>query len=187
MLSVLPWQERYVSTMDNIQQIADAVQKGLYLIVRASVQQGRTRLTRLRNELYSDSFHAVLAWSCRPAKCQCCAARVTIVVYRWWKSAAISTLDFFDWMESFLYCLCYKKSRHLMVLICTHILLFWLFWRKLKQPGNKNISRMMVDKDQQLSKASHLSKGMNEIRSPKTLTNKLFLVKVQTLSMCFCF
>ena len=110
----------------------------------------------MRNE----PFHAVLAWSCRPAKCQCCAARVTIVVYRWWKSAAISTLDFFDWMESFLYCLCYKKSRHLMVLICTHILLFWLFWRKLKQPGNKNISRMMVDKDQQLSKASHLSKGM---------------------------
>ena len=47
--------------MNNIQQIADAVQKGLLLIVRASVQQGRTRLTRLRNELCSDSFHAVLA------------------------------------------------------------------------------------------------------------------------------
>ena len=47
--------------MNNIQQIADAVQKGLLLIVRASVQQGRTRLTRLRNELYSDSIHAVLA------------------------------------------------------------------------------------------------------------------------------
>ena len=28
--------------MDNIQQIADAVQKGLQLIVRASVQQGST-------------------------------------------------------------------------------------------------------------------------------------------------
>ena len=37
--------------MDNIQQIADAVQKGLQLIVRASVQQARTRLTGLRNEL----------------------------------------------------------------------------------------------------------------------------------------
>ena len=47
--------------MDNIQQIADAVQTGLLLIVRASVQQGKTRLTRLRNELCSDSFHAVLA------------------------------------------------------------------------------------------------------------------------------
>ena len=58
--------------MDNIQQIADAVQKGLELIVRASVLQGRTRLTRLRNELFS--VHAVLAWSCGLAKCQCCAA-----------------------------------------------------------------------------------------------------------------
>ena len=37
--------------MDNIQQIADAVQKGLQLIAWANVQQGRTRLTRLRNEL----------------------------------------------------------------------------------------------------------------------------------------
>ena len=54
--------------MDNIQQIADAVQKGLELIVRASVQQGRTKLTRLRNELYSDSFesfHAVLSLEMR--------------------------------------------------------------------------------------------------------------------------
>ena len=32
--------------MDNIQQIADAVRKGLKLIVRASMQQGRTKLTR---------------------------------------------------------------------------------------------------------------------------------------------
>ena len=47
--------------MDNIQQITDAVQKGRQLIVWASVKQGRTRLTRLRNELCSDSFHAVLA------------------------------------------------------------------------------------------------------------------------------
>ena len=31
--------------IDNIQQITDAVQKGLLQIVRASVQQGRTRLT----------------------------------------------------------------------------------------------------------------------------------------------
>ena len=54
--------------MDNIQQIPDAVQKGLELIVWASVQQGRTRLTRLRNDFYSDSFHAVLAWSCGLAK-----------------------------------------------------------------------------------------------------------------------
>ena len=65
--------------MDNKQQIADAVQKGL--IVRASVQQSRTRLTRLRNELHSDSFHAVLAWSCGLAKCQYCTATVAVVVY----------------------------------------------------------------------------------------------------------
>ena len=67
--------------MDNIQQIADAVQKGLELIVRASVQQGKTGLTCLRNELYSDSFHAVLAWSCQRAKFQCCTATVTVDVY----------------------------------------------------------------------------------------------------------
>ena len=65
--------------MDNIQQIADAVQKGLQLVVRASVQQGSTRLTRLRNELYSDSFHAVLALSCGRVF-QCCTA--TVVVYK---------------------------------------------------------------------------------------------------------
>ena len=35
----------------------------LALILRTSVQQGWTRLTRLRNELYSDSFHAMLALS----------------------------------------------------------------------------------------------------------------------------
>ena len=66
--------------MDNIQQVADAVQKGLELFVRASVQQGRTRQTRLRYELHSDSFHAVLAWTCGLAKSQCCTATVTVVV-----------------------------------------------------------------------------------------------------------
>ena len=70
-----------VNTMENIQQITDAMQKGLKLIVRASFQQGTTRLTRLRNDLYSDSFHGVLAWNSRPAKCQCCIATVTVVVY----------------------------------------------------------------------------------------------------------
>ena len=68
----------HTSCMDDIQKIADAVQKGLYLIVRARVQQGRIRLTR--NELYSDSFHAVLAWSCGHAKYKCCTATVTVVV-----------------------------------------------------------------------------------------------------------
>ena len=68
-------------SMDNIQQIADAVQKGLQLIVRASVQQGSTRQRRLRIELCSDSFHAVLALSCGQAKCQCCITTVTVVVY----------------------------------------------------------------------------------------------------------
>ena len=57
--------------MDSIQQIAEAVPKALTLIVRTSVQQGKTRLTRLRNELYIDSFHAVLA----------CIATVKVVVY----------------------------------------------------------------------------------------------------------
>ena len=55
--------------------------KGLLLIVRAIVQQGRTRLTHLRTELYSNSFHAMLALSCGPAKFQCCTATVTVVVY----------------------------------------------------------------------------------------------------------
>ena len=68
--------------MDNIQQIADAVQKGLELVVRASFQQDRTRLTRLINELYSDSFHAVLALSCGRAKCQCYTTTVTVVVFK---------------------------------------------------------------------------------------------------------
>ena len=40
----------------------------------------------LRNELCSDSFHAVLAWSCGRAKCQCCTATVTVVVYSWSKT-----------------------------------------------------------------------------------------------------
>ena len=51
----------WLISMDNIQKIADAVQKGLQLIARASVKQGRASLTRLRNELHSDSFNAVLA------------------------------------------------------------------------------------------------------------------------------
>ena len=67
--------------MENIQQITDAVQKGLQLIVRACVQQVSTGLRRLRIELYSDSFHAVLALSCGRAKCQCCITTVTVVVY----------------------------------------------------------------------------------------------------------
>ena len=71
----------FIANIDNMQHIADAVQKGLQIFVRASFQQGRARLTRLRNELCSDSFHAVLAWSCGPAKCQCCAPTVTVVVY----------------------------------------------------------------------------------------------------------
>ena len=87
--SLEPWDEFEVAcqisswflSMDNIQQIADAVQKDLELIVRASVQQGRTRLTCLRNELYSNSFHAVLAWICGLAKFQCCIGTVTVVVY----------------------------------------------------------------------------------------------------------
>ena len=38
--------------MDNIQQNADAVEKGLELIVQASLQRGRAaRLTRLLNKL----------------------------------------------------------------------------------------------------------------------------------------
>ena len=68
--------------MDNIvQQISDAVQKGLQLIVQASVQQGSTRLRRLRIELCCDSFHAVLALSCGRVKCQCCITTVTDSVY----------------------------------------------------------------------------------------------------------
>ena len=58
--------------MDNMQQITNAVQKGLQLIVPASVQQGSTRQTRLRTELCNnDSFHAVLALSCGQAECKC--------------------------------------------------------------------------------------------------------------------
>ena len=61
--------------MDNRQQITDAEKKGLYLIVPASVQQGRTRLTRLHTELYN----AVLAFSCGPAKC--CITTMTVAVF----------------------------------------------------------------------------------------------------------
>ena len=42
-----------IYSMDNRQQIADALQKGLQLIVPASVQQGGTRLTRLSFELWA--------------------------------------------------------------------------------------------------------------------------------------
>ena len=52
--------------MDNIQQMPDA-----NMIVRAS-RPDRTRLIRLHTKLYSDSFIAVLALNCGPAKCQCC-------------------------------------------------------------------------------------------------------------------
>ena len=83
-----------INRFDNIQQIAGAVQKGLLLIVRASFQQGRARLTRLRNELCSDSFHAVLAWSCGRAKCQCCAATVTVVVSNVMKSYQVIFAQF---------------------------------------------------------------------------------------------
>ena len=48
---------------------------------RCGFQQGRARVTRLRNELCSDSFNTVLALSCGQAKCQCCIAAVTVVVY----------------------------------------------------------------------------------------------------------
>ena len=64
-----------------MQQIADALKKGLQLIVWVSVQQCNTRLARLRNELYSDSFHAVLALSYGRAKYQCCTATVMVVFY----------------------------------------------------------------------------------------------------------
>ena len=67
--------------MDNIQQIDDVLEKGLLLIVRPTVQQARTRLTRLRTELYSDLFHAVLAFSFGPAKCQCFLTTVVVAVY----------------------------------------------------------------------------------------------------------
>ena len=56
--------------MDNIRQIADAVQKGLYIILRANVQQGST------------SLRGLLALSCGLAKCQFCLTTVTVVVYR---------------------------------------------------------------------------------------------------------
>ena len=56
------WDLYFLIKMDNIHQITDAVQKGLQLIVPASVQQGSTRQTRLRTELWNDSFHAVLAF-----------------------------------------------------------------------------------------------------------------------------
>ena len=78
--------------MDNIQQIFDAVQKDLWLVVRASVQQGITRLTCLRNDLCSDSFHGVLALNWGPAKCQCCTAKLTVVVYSIKKSSVVSML-----------------------------------------------------------------------------------------------
>ena len=77
--------------------------KGLYIIVRASVQQGSTRLRRLRIELYSDSFHAVLALSCGRAKCQYCITTVTVVVYNWKKKW--SKKNWKDYFFSKLHCL----------------------------------------------------------------------------------
>ena len=81
------------------------------------------RLTRLRNELYSDSFHAVLAWNCGRAKCQCCAATVTVVVYMNQKEEVLSILYSFTpliWISKQLCCLkcfwqnfCHKKSTQL--------------------------------------------------------------------------
>ena len=68
--------------MDNIHHIADVVQKGLKLIVWASVQQGRTRLTRLRKELYSDSFHSrCVSLELRAVQMSMLLATVTVVVY----------------------------------------------------------------------------------------------------------
>ena len=55
--------------------------------------QGRARITRLRKELCSDSFHPVLAWSCGRAKCQCCTATLTVVVYRKWLSVWLTQYD----------------------------------------------------------------------------------------------
>ena len=78
--------------MDNIQQIADAVQKVLQQIVWASVQQRRptqTRLTRLRKELCRDSFHAVLALSSGQAKYQCCIATVTVIVIQYYSNTLL--------------------------------------------------------------------------------------------------
>ena len=43
--------------------------------------QCSTRLRRLPNELYSDSFHAVLVLICGLAKFQYCLTTVTVVVY----------------------------------------------------------------------------------------------------------
>ena len=57
----------------------------VYVVVRVSVEQGRTRLTRLRTlrtKIFNYSFHAVLALICVPAKYQCCKAMVTVVVYK---------------------------------------------------------------------------------------------------------
>ena len=53
------------------------------------------RLTRLRNEICSDSFHAVLALSCGLAKCQCCVTTVTVVVYLTGKKSLIKTFKIF--------------------------------------------------------------------------------------------
>ena len=52
---------RAANDIDNIQQITDAVQKGLKLVLRAI-----------------NSFQAVFALSCGPAKCQCCITMVTL-------------------------------------------------------------------------------------------------------------
>ena len=50
----------------------------------------------MRNELYSDSFHVVLAWNSRPTKCQCCIATVTVVVYRYLELWSFFVVNFFS-------------------------------------------------------------------------------------------
>ena len=68
--------------MNNLQQVADVIQKYLKLFVWASVPQDRTRLTCLPTELSSNSFHAVLILSFGPANCQCYKTTLTVVVYK---------------------------------------------------------------------------------------------------------
>ena len=49
----------------------------------------------MKSIVLCDSFHAVLAWSCGLAKCQCCIAKVMVVVY--WKQ--MITLQFYVILE----------------------------------------------------------------------------------------
>ena len=66
------------NSIDNIQQIADGLQKGLWTTYSKSLMLSKKVYNYcsggLRNELYSNSFYAVLAWSCGQTKCQCCKA-----------------------------------------------------------------------------------------------------------------